>query len=394
MTSLLAPQPPTPPPVVDPGEPLSAHDTQRYARHISLPALNDVGQRRIGNARVLVVGAGGLGSPVLLYLAAAGVGTIGVIDDDTVEISNLQRQVLHTTGDVGRPKVTSAREAIHAINPGVRVVEHACRLTADNALQLLDAYDVVIDGADNFATRYLVSDATTLLGKPSVWGSLLRFDVQVSVFWSAHGPTYRDLYPEPPEPGSVPSCGDAGVLGMVGGIAGALMASEAIKIITGIGTPLIGRVARFDALHARWQEFRLAKDPQTPPITALDDYERLCGVTDPSHTVVDRITPHELEDLLRQRDAGSVAFELLDVRERWEHDATPLPGARLVPLVVLAQHPEFAGADKELPVIVHCEAGFRSDEAARILTAAGYTRVRSLSGGAAAWAARHVVSGT
>ena len=392
MTSPLAPQ--TPPPIVDPGDPLSAADTQRYARHISLPALDDIGQRRIANARVLVVGAGGLGSPVLLYLAAAGIGTIGVVDDDVVEINNLQRQVLHTTDDIGRSKVTSAREAIHAINPGVRVVEHPCRLTADNALPLLNDYDVVIDGADNFATRYLVSDATALLGKPSVWGSLLQFDAQVSVFWSAHGPTYRDLYPEPPEPGSVPSCGDAGVLGMVGGIAGALMAAETIKIITGMGTPLIGRVARFDALHARWQEFRLAKDPQAPPVTALDDYEQLCSVTDPSPTVVDRITPHELERLLRQRDAGAVAFELLDVRETWEHDETPLPGARLVPLALLAQHPEFAGTDKEMPVIVHCEAGYRSDQAARILTAAGYATVRSLSGGAAAWAARDVVSGT
>lgn len=394
MTSPPTRETPAPPPVVEPGEPLSARDTERYSRHVMLPALNATGQRRIGNARVLVVGAGGLGSPVLLYLAAAGVGTIGVIDDDTVEISNLQRQVLHTTGDVGRPKVTSAREGIHAINPGVRVIEHHCRLTAGNALGLLDDYDVVVDGADNFATRYLVSDATTLLGKPSVWGSLLRFDAQVSVFWSAHGPTYRDLYPEPPEPGSAPSCGDAGVLGMLGGIAGSLMAAETIKIITGMGTPLIGRVARFDALHARWQEFRLVKDPQAPPITALDDGEEFCGVTDQSRIVVDRITPQELEHLLRQRDARSIAFELLDVRETWEHDATPLPGARLVPLALLAQHPEFAGADKETPVIVHCEAGYRSDQAARILTAAGYTTVRSLSGGAAAWAARHVVSGT
>ncbi len=375
------------PPLVEPGRSLSAGETERYSRHIMLPSLNVVGQLRISNARVLVIGAGGLGSPILLYLAAAGIGSIGIIDDDQVELSNLQRQILHTTANVGRTKVTSAQEAILAINPGVTVVEHHCRLTADNALQIVGEYDIVIDGADNFATRYLVSDVTTLLGKPSVWGALSQFGAQVSVFWSAHGPTYRDLYPDPPEPGSVPSCGEAGVLGMLCGIAGALMAAETVKIITGMGSPLIGRVAHYDALNARWQEFRLMKDPETPTITALGDYEQFCGTHEPGASPVEYVSPDELGSLLRDRKKGSSAFEFFDVREKWEHDANPLPGSRLLPLGLLMQLPELAGTNKEAAIIVHCQSGPRSDRAARMLSAAGYTNVRSLSGGAAAWAA-------
>lgn len=378
--------PPSPlPPLVQAGRHLTAAQTERYSRHIMLPPVGPIGQQRISNARVLVIGAGGLGSPILLYLAAAGIGTIGIIDDDTVEISNLQRQVLHTTSNVGRPKVTSAQEAIHAINPSVTVIEHPCRLTEGNALQIVDEYDLVVDGADNFATRYLVSDATTLLGKPSVWGSLLQFGAQVSVFWSAHGPTYRDLYPEPPDPGSVPSCGEAGVLGMLCGIAGALMAAETIKVITGIGTPLVGRVARYDALDARWQEYQVAKDPETPEITALGDYEEFCGTAEPAEESINRITPDELGSLLRQRHEGSAVFEFIDVREKWEHDANPLPGSRLLPLGVLTQLPALAGTNKETLIILHCQSGARSDRAARILNGEGYTHVRSLAGGAAAW---------
>lgn len=377
--------PASPPPVVQAGGPLSAADRERHSRHIMLPPIGTVGQQRIRNARVLVIGAGGLGSPILLYLAAAGIGTIGIIDDDTVEISNLQRQIIHTTPNVGRPKVTSAQEAIHAINPGISVVEHRYRLTEGNALQIIDGYDVVVDGADNFATRYLVSDATTLLGKPSVWGSLLQFGAQVSVFWSAHGPTYRDLYPDPPDPGSVPSCGEAGVLGMLCGIAGALMAAETIKVITGIGIPLVGRVARYDALDARWQEYQLAKDPETPEITALEDYEQFCGTAEPAEESINLISADELGSLLRQRDEGSIAFEFIDVREKWEHDANPLPGSRLLPLGLLNQLPELAGTNKETPIVLHCQSGARSDRAARILNDAGYTALRSLAGGAAAW---------
>lgn len=380
--------PPSPlPPLVHAGGPLSAAETERYSRHIMLPPIGTIGQRRIRNARVLVIGAGGLGSPILLYLAAAGIGTIGIFDDDTVEISNLQRQIIHTTTNVGRPKVTSAREAIHAINPDISVIEHSCRLTEGNALQIIDEYDLVVDGADNFATRYLVSDTTTLLGKPSVWGSLLQFGAQVSVFWSAHGPTYRDLYPNPPDPGSVPSCGEAGVLGMLCGMTGALMAAETIKIITGIGTPLVGRVARYDALDARWQEYQLTKDPETPEITALEDYDQFCGTAELVEESINLISAEDLRALLRRRDEGSIVFEFIDVREKWEHDAKPLPGSRLLPLGLLTQLPELAGTNKQVLIVLHCQSGARSDRAARILTGAGYTEVYSLAGGAAAWSA-------
>lgn len=382
-----------PAPLVEPGPPLSASDTDRYSRHIMLPQLHVLGQRRINNARVLVVGAGGLGSPILLYLAAAGIGTLGLIDDDEVEISNLQRQIIHTTMNVGRSKVSSARDAIHAINPCVNVIEHQCRLTTANALQLFDDYDLVVDGADNFATRYLISDAATILGKPCIWGSLLRFGAQVSVFWNTHGPTYRDLYPEPPAPGTVPSCSDAGVLGMLCGVAGALMATETVKIITGIGNPLIGRIAQLDALQAGWQELRLVKDPQTRPVTALSDYEQLCGIIDDGEIAVDQITPRELDALLKQRDSGSTVFEFLDVREEWEHDAYPIPGSRLVPLDLLTRLPELAGINTHVPIIVHCQSGLRSEKAARILAVAGYSNVRSLTGGAAAWPAETHVGG-
>ena len=381
-----------PPPLVQPGGPLSVAEKERYSRHIMLPPIGTLGQQRISNSRVLVIGAGGLGSPILLYLAAAGIGTIGIIDDDTVEISNLQRQIIHTTPNVGRPKVTSAREAIHAINPNIGVVEHRYRLTESNALRIIDAYDLVVDCADNFATRYLVSDATTLLGKPSVWGSLLQFGAQVSVFWNAHGPTYRDLYPDPPDPGSVPSCGEAGVLSMLCGITGALMAAETIKVITGIGQPLVGRVARYDALDARWQEYQLTKDPETPEIAALEDYEKFCGTAEPADESVDLISADELSSLLRQRDEGSIVFEFIDVREKWEHDANPLPGSRLVPLGLLNQLPELAGTNKAAPIILHCQSGARSGRAARVLTRAGYTNVRSLAGGAAAWSAASPVT--
>lgn len=373
------------PPLVEPGAPLSAEEMERYSRQIGLPHVNVIGQRRIKNARVLVIGAGGLGSPVLLYLAAAGIGTIGVIDDDTIDISNLQRQVIHTSANIGRSKVTSAQEAIHAINPDLNVIEHQFRLTNENALQIIKGYDLVVDGSDNFATRYLVSDATYLLDKPSIWGSLLQFGAQVSVFWSTHGPTYRDLYPEPPEPGSIPSCGEAGVLGALCGIAGALMAAEAIKIITGIGAPLIGRVAQFDALHTLWQEFRLIRDLDGASITALVDYEEFCGATNADEIKVAQISSQELRALLSQRDTDSNRFEFLDVRERWEHEASPIPGARLVPLGLLTKFPDLAAPEKDVIIILHCQSGFRSERAARILMASGYTNIRSLVGGADAW---------
>lgn len=249
-----------------------------------------MGQRRLKNAKVLVIGAGGLGSPALLYLAAAGVGTLGIIDDDDVDLSNLQRQVIHGVADVGRPKIESARDAIAALNPLVDVRLHNVRLDASNALELFADYDLILDGADNFATRYLVNDAAAILGKPYVWGSIFRFDGQVSVFWEQHGPTYRDLYPEAPPAGSVPSCGEGGVFGMLCAAVGSLMVTEAVKLITGVGRSLLGRVALFDALGGSWREIRVSKDPAAEPITELTDYEAFCGITpaapaDTEHTI-------------------------------------------------------------------------------------------------------------
>ena len=265
-------------PLVEPAADLTAAEVERYSRHLIIPEIGAIGQRRLKNARVLVIGAGGLGSPALLYLAAAGVGTLGIIDDDDVDLSNLQRQVIHGVADVGRPKIESARDAIAALNPLVDVRLHNVRLDASNALELFAGYDLILDGADNFATRYLVNDAAAILGKPYVWGSIFRFDGQVSVFWEKHGPTYRDLYPEAPPAGSVPSCGEGGVFGMLCAAVGSLMVTEAVKLITGVGRSLLGRVALYDALGGSWREIRVSKDPAAEPITELTDYEAFCGI--------------------------------------------------------------------------------------------------------------------
>ena len=250
-----------PGPLVEPADGLSTEEVERYSRHLIIPEIGAIGQRRLKNAKVLVIGAGGLGSPALLYLAAAGVGTLGIVDDDTVDLSNLQRQVIHGVADVGRPKIESARDAIAALNPLVDVRLHNVRLDASNALELFAGYDLILDGADNFATRYLVNDAAAILGKPYVWGSIFRFDGQVSVFWEQHGPTYRDLYPEAPPAGSVPSCGEGGVFGMLCAAVGSLMVTEAVKLITGVGRSLLGRVALFDALGGTWREIKVTRDP-------------------------------------------------------------------------------------------------------------------------------------
>lgn len=269
------------PPLVDLGPPLSNTELERYSRHILMPQMGQEGQQRLRNARVLVIGAGGLGSPVLMYLAAAGIGTLGIIDDDTVELSNLQRQVIHGVSDVGRSKLESARASIAEINPGVEVVLHPVRLDSSNALELFADYDVILDGADNFSTRYLVNDAAAILGKPYVWGSILRFDGQVSVFWDKHGPNYRDLYPESPAPGSVPSCAEGGVFGMLCASIGAMMVTEAVKLITGVGETLLGRLLIFDALTSRWREMSITKDPEADRITELINYETFCGWPSP-----------------------------------------------------------------------------------------------------------------
>jgi sulfur-carrier protein adenylyltransferase/sulfurtransferase len=373
-------------PLVEPAGELTPAEVERYSRHLIIPEIGTLGQRRLKNARVLVIGAGGLGSPALLYLAAAGVGTIGIIDDDTVDLSNLQRQVIHGVADVGRPKIESARDAIAALNPLVDVRLHDVRLDAANALELFAGYDLILDGADNFATRYLVNDAAAILGKPYVWGSIFRFDGQVSVFWEKHGPTYRDLYPEAPPAGSVPSCGEGGVFGMLCAAVGSLMVTEAVKLITGVGRSLLGRVALFDALGGSWREIRVSKDPAAEPITELTDYEAFCGITpavqsDTEHTV----TATQLATMLASRKAGLKDFELVDVREPGEYDIVRIDGAVLIPQGRILAGDAWAEIPQDKDIVFHCKSGARSANVLAAARKAGYERISHLDGGILAW---------
>ena len=371
---------------MEPAGELTPAEVERYSRHLIIPEIGTLGQRRLKNARVLVIGAGGLGSPALLYLAAAGVGTIGIIDDDTVDLSNLQRQVIHGVADVGRPKIESARDAIAALNPLVDVRLHDVRLDASNALELFAGYDLILDGADNFATRYLVNDAAAILGKPYVWGSIFRFDGQVSVFWEKHGPTYRDLYPEAPPAGSVPSCGEGGVFGMLCAAVGSLMVTEAVKLITGVGRSLLGRVALFDALGGSWREIRVSKDPAAEPITELTDYEAFCGITpavqsDTEHTV----TATQLATMLASRKAGLKDFELVDVREPGEYDIVRIDGAVLIPQGRILAGDAWAEIPQDKDIVFHCKSGARSANVLAAARKAGYERISHLDGGILAW---------
>lgn len=359
---------------------------ERYSRHLIIPEIGALGQRRLKNAKVLVIGAGGLGSPALLYLAAAGVGTLGIIDDDAVDLSNLQRQVIHGVADVGRPKIESARDAIAALNPLVDVRLHNVRLDAANALELFAGYDLILDGADNFATRYLVNDAAAILGKPYVWGSIFRFDGQVSVFWEKHGPTYRDLYPEAPPAGSVPSCGEGGVFGMLCAAVGSLMVTEAVKLITGVGRSLLGRVALFDALGGTWREIRVSKDPAAAPIRELTDYEAFCGITpaapsDTEHTV----TATQLATMLASRKAGLKDFELVDVRESGEYDIVRIDGAKLIPQGRILAGEAWNELPQDRDIVFLCKGGTRSANVLAAAQQAGYQRVSHLDGGILAW---------
>ncbi|MPY09589.1 molybdopterin-synthase adenylyltransferase MoeB [Arthrobacter bussei] len=385
------------PPLVEPAAGLTAEETLRYSRHLIIPGFGMEAQLRLKNARVLVIGAGGLGSPALLYLAAAGVGLLGIVDDDDVELSNLQRQVIHGMGDLGRSKAESARASILELNPLVDVVMHEERLDRGNALELFSQYDLIIDGTDNFATRYLVNDAAAILGKPYVWGSILRFDGQVSVFWQGHGPTYRDLYPEAPPPGSVPSCAEGGVLGVLCAQIGSVMVNEAIKLITGVGTTLLGRVLVFNALDMSWRELRVRPDPSAERITELIDYEQFCGL--PSlgsggdraagkgeDAPVPLVTVDELAELLAARSAGSADFDLLDVRNPEEYAIVGIDGARLVPQHLILDGEERIDAAR--PVIVHCKSGVRSAAVVRFLRAQGHPDARSVQGGILEWVSR------
>jgi sulfur-carrier protein adenylyltransferase/sulfurtransferase len=362
----------------------SRDETTRYARHFSLPEVGADGQGRLKAARVLCIGAGGLGSPVLMYLAAAGIGEIGLIDPDTVDLSNLQRQILHDTSDVGRLKVESARDRLTAINPEIRLTTFPHHFTSENAATIAAPYDVLIDGTDNFATRYLSNDLAVLTGKPNVYGSIYRFEGQVSVF-APHlgGPCYRCLFPKPPAPDAVPSCAEGGVLGVLPGIVGCLQANEAIKLILGIGEPLVGRLVHFDALAFRFREIRLRRDTdcalcgESPSITRLADIDFTCAM--PLSPALPEIDVHELQ----RRMASNKPFVLLDVREISEYEVARLPGSLLIPLGEL---PERLGElDPEAPTIVHCKAGGRSAKALALLKEAGFTDACHVKGGINAW---------
>jgi adenylyltransferase/sulfurtransferase len=388
----------TVPPLVEPAAELTTDEVRRYARHLLVPDVGSLGQRRLKNARVLVVGAGGLGSPALLYLAAAGVGTLGIVDSDLVEESNLQRQVVHGAADVGRLKVESARDRVAEVNPLVRVQIHPVRLDSGNALELLSGYDVVVDGTDNFPTRYLVNDACALLGRPCVWGSIYRFDGQASVWFAGHGPCYRCVFPEPPPPGLVPSCAEGGVLGVLCAAIGSIQATEVVKLVTGIGVPLMGRLVVHDALRATWREVPVKADPACalcgaePTVTALVDYDDFCGITSsPAGSaaqgdgVPDAVTARELSALLADRAAGVDDFVLVDVREPGEREIVSIPGA--VPMSRAAFHN--GDAWQQLPfdkrVILHCRSGVRSTECLTLLRAAGHPNASHVDGGVLAW---------
>ncbi len=366
---------------------LTPDERQRYARHIALESVGLEGQRRLKAARVLIVGAGGLGSPAALYLAAAGVGTIGLVDNDVVDVSNLQRQLLHGTRDVGRSKLESARDRLHDVNPCVQVQLHATWLTSVNALDIIRAYDIVVDGTDNFATRYLINDACVLLGRPNVHGSVFQFDGQASVFATADGPCYRCLFPVPPPAGTVPNCAVGGVLGVLPGLIGTIQALETIKLIIGIGETLAGRLLILDALTMHTRTVHLDRDPECPAcgtrtITQLIDYDAFCGTASLSTAVaetVHQITPVALAARIARHDD----FDLIDVREPHEAAMERIDGARLIPLSTLTA--ALASLDPSRDIVVHCRSGGRSMAAARQLQTAGFTRVSSLAGGMLRW---------
>lgn len=384
----------TPPSIIDDTRlqavSLSQEEVLRYSRHLIMPEVTMEGQRRLKAARVLLIGTGGLGSPLALYLAAAGVGTIGLVDFDVVDSSNLQRQIIHFTSDIGRPKLQSATEKIHAINPHVHVVPFETRLTSENALEILRDFDVIVDGTDNFPTRYLVNDACVLLGKPNVYGSIFRFEGQVSVFWAQRGPCYRCLYPEPPPPGLVPSCAEGGVLGILPGLIGLVQATETIKLILGIGEPLIGRLLLLNALEMRWREMKLRKDPncpvcgENPTLRELIDYAEFCGVRGEEMPQdlqgIPCLTPHELK---RRLDAGE-SLVLLDVREPYELEISRLEEVKHIPMAQVAERVhELNPADE---IVVICRSGGRSGQITRLLLQMGFRRVKNLTGGMNAYA--------
>jgi len=378
------------PPLVEPASELTVDEVRRYSRHLIIPDVAMDGQKRLKNAKVLCVGAGGLGSPALMYLAAAGVGTLGIVEFDTVDESNLQRQIIHGQSDIGRSKAESARDSVREINPYVNVVLHEERLDSENVMEVFAQYDLIIDGTDNFATRYLVNDACVLLNKPYVWGSIYRFDGQASVFWSEYGPCYRCLYPEPPPPGMVPSCAEGGVLGVLCGSVGAIQVTEAIKLLTGVGEPLVGRLMIYDALEMTYRSVKVRKDPEcaicgkNPTVTELIDYEAFCGAVSDEALAAAKdstITPAALKQWM---DEGR-QIQVIDVREPAEYEIVSIPGSVLIPKNEFVMGDALAKLPQNKRIVLHCKTGVRSAEALAIVKNAGFSDAVHLGSGVVGW---------
>ena len=381
-----------PPALVSPGPALTVDEVRRYSRHLIIPDVAMAGQQRLMNAKVLCVGAGGLGSPAIMYLAAAGVGTIGIVEFDTVDESNLQRQIIHGQSDIGKSKAQSAKEKISEINPYVNVITHELRLDNSNVKEIFSQYDIIVDGTDNFATRYLVNDACVLLKKPYVWGSIYRFDGQASVFWAEYGPCYRCLYPEPPPPGMVPSCAEGGVLGVLCATIGSIQTTEAIKVITGVGEPMIGSLMIYDALEMSFRKVKVRKDPNCPlcgdhptQVDLLPDYDAFCGVLSDAAEVAVKDSTISVTELASKIDANE-GFYLVDVREPSEFEIVRIPGSHLIPKQGFLDGTVLATLPQDKPIILHCKSGVRSAECLAILKGAGFADATHVAGGVIAWA--------
>ncbi|GAB2983178.1 adenylyltransferase/sulfurtransferase MoeZ [Nocardioides montaniterrae] len=385
------------PPLVEPAAELTIDEVRRYSRHLIIPDVGMAGQKRLKNAKVLVIGAGGLGSPALLYLAAAGVGTLGIVEFDEVDESNLQRQIIHGQSDVGRPKAISAKESVAEVNPLVNVIVHGERLDNDNVKEIFAGYDLIVDGTDNFATRYMVNDAAYFLGIPYVWGSIYRFDGQASVFAPKqveNAPCYRCLYPEPPPPGMVPSCAEGGVLGVLCASIGAIQVNEAIKVLTGIGDPIVGKLMIYDALEMEYTKLRIRKDPncalcgENATVTDLIDYEFFCGAVseEAADAAADAtISVKQLDAMLKEREAGSRDFVLVDVREPGEYEINKIPGSVLIPKGEFLNGNALEQLPSDKQIVLHCKSGVRSAECLAIVKGAGYDDAVHVGGGVVAW---------
>ncbi|MEU6231748.1 adenylyltransferase/sulfurtransferase MoeZ [Kitasatospora sp. NPDC047058] len=378
------------PPLVEPAAELTVDEVRRYSRHLIIPDVGMAGQKRLKNAKVLCVGAGGLGSPALMYLAAAGVGTLGIVEFDVVDESNLQRQIIHGQSDIGRSKAESARDSVKEINPYVDVILHEDRLDNSNVMEIFSGYDLIVDGTDNFATRYLVNDAAVLLGKPYVWGSIYRFDGQASVFWAEHGPCYRCLYPEAPPPGMVPSCAEGGVLGVLCASIGSIQVTEAIKLLAGVGEPLVGRLMIYDALEMNYRQVKVRKDPncalcgENPTVTELIDYEAFCGVVSEEAQAAAAGSTITSKQLKEWQDDKEDIF-LVDVREPGEYEIVNIPGAVLIPKNEFLMGNALESLPQDKKIVLHCKSGVRSAEVLAVVKSAGFANAVHLGGGVLGW---------